>query len=142
MAPQHTMPARSTISGRAHFGQSRGVNPILRLQGTDFSPVEQQRLDANTTETKRASTTSYTPSLGHDFSRISVFAQHHESWPAATQSQFKTWGSAGGLSGLTLDVTFSVSDTPATSLQAIQTFMGTRRTDGLQVGTYSWQHNG
>ncbi len=75
--------------------------------------------------------------FGHDFSQIPVFAQHKETLPTASQNQFKTWGSAGGLSGLTLDVTFSVSDTPATSLQAIQTVMctgGPRR-----VGTYSWK---
>ncbi len=27
-------------------------------------------------------------------------------------------------------------------MQAIQTFKGTRRTDGLQVGTYTWQEGG
>ena len=36
----------------------------------------------------------------------------------------------------------SVSGTPADSLQAVQTFMGTRRSDGVQVGTYSWQWKG
>jgi hypothetical protein len=50
----------------------------------------------------------------------------------------KTKGTSGGLSGLTLDVTFTVSGTPADGLQVIQTFMGTRRDDKVQVGTYSW----
>jgi hypothetical protein len=59
--------------------------------------------------------------------------------PHRAADRFKTWGSAGSLSGLTLDVTFSVSATPAAGLQVIQTFMGTRRSDGVQVGTYSWK---
>lgn len=78
---------------------------------------------------------------GHDFSRVPAFSRAQES-EDASKKLFKTWGSAGGLSGLTLDVTFSVSDTPASSLQAIQTFCGTRRTDGKQVGTYSWVMGG
>jgi hypothetical protein len=55
---------------------------------------------------------------------------------------YKTWGSAGGLEGINLDITFSVTDTPTTSLQAIQTVMTTRGTDGAQVGTYSWTYKG
>jgi len=54
---------------------------------------------------------------------------------------FKTWGSAGGLSGITLDVTFSVTNTPADSLQAVQTFMGNRTTTLGKLGTYSWTYN-
>jgi hypothetical protein len=54
----------------------------------------------------------------------------------------KTTGTAGGLSGLTLDVTFSVTGTPADGLQVIQTFMGTRRSDAVQVGTYTWKYKG
>jgi len=80
--------------------------------------------------------------FGHDFSQIPVFSEHKETSLSAAQEKFKTWGSSGGLSGLTLDVTFSVTKTPAASLQAIQTFMGTRRTDGLKVGTYSWKWKG
>jgi hypothetical protein len=75
--------------------------------------------------------------FGRDFSRIPAFTK-----PAAPVNRLKTVGSSGGISGITLDVTFSVSDTPATSLQAVQTFMGTRRTDGVKVGTYSWQWQG
>ena len=58
---------------------------------------------------------------------------------ARKKEPFKTAGSAGGLSGLTLDVTFDVTDTPAAGLQAIQTFQGTRRADGVQVGTMTWK---
>jgi hypothetical protein len=59
--------------------------------------------------------------------------------------RFKTSATAGGLGGvggLTLDITFNVTKTPAASLQAIQTFMGTRRSDGVKVGTYSWRWDG
>lgn len=51
---------------------------------------------------------------------------------------FKTKPTSGGLTGISLDVTFTVSDTPADGLQVIQTFMGTRRSDKVQVGTYTW----
>lgn len=56
----------------------------------------------------------------------------------AEQFKSKTEGTSGGLSGLTLDVTFTVTGTPADGLQVIQTFMGTRRSDAVQVGTYTW----
>lgn len=95
------------------------------------------RADADGRRSDSAAVANARP--GHDFSRIPAFSRPTEKAPTAAQSQFKTWGSSGGLAGLTLDVTFSVSDTPAASLQAIQTFMGTRRTDGLQIGTYSWK---
>ena len=89
---------------------------------------------------------STTPARGFDFSRIPVHgASEHGLRTLADRgdnNRFKTWGSAGGLSGLSLDVTFSVSNTPADGLQAIQTFMGTRRSDGVQVGTYSWKLGG
>ncbi|MER2625564.1 MAG: hypothetical protein ABTS22_16715 [Accumulibacter sp.] len=52
-----------------------------------------------------------------------------------------TTGTAGGLTGLTLDVTFTVAGEPATSLQVIQVFWGTRRTDSKQVGTLTWTEN-
>ena len=52
-----------------------------------------------------------------------------------------TSATAGGITGTTLDVTFTVSGEPAAGLQCIQTFWGTRRTDGLQVGTMTWTEN-
>jgi hypothetical protein len=61
--------------------------------------------------------------------------------PNGNQRDFKSFGSAGGLAGLNLDVTFDVSSTPATSLQAIQVFWGTRRTDNLKVGKMSFVEN-
>ncbi len=61
---------------------------------------------------------------------------------SGSENTFKTTATSGGLSGLNLNVTFSVTNTPASSLQAVQTFMGTRRTDGIQVGTYTWKWQG
>lgn len=52
---------------------------------------------------------------------------------------YKTKLGAGGISGLVLDASFDVSNTPATTLQIIQVFWGTRRTDGLVVGKYSFK---
>ena len=52
-----------------------------------------------------------------------------------------TTPTTGGVSGLTLDVTFSASGVPATSLQVIQVFWGTRRSDAKQVGTLTWTEN-
>lgn len=54
----------------------------------------------------------------------------------------KTEGTSGGLTGLVLDITFTVSGTPADGLQVIQTFMGTRREDKVRVGTYTWKYEG
>ncbi len=53
-----------------------------------------------------------------------------------------TTATAGGLTGINLDVSFTVSGTPAAGLQIVQTFMGTRRSDGVQVGTYTWKTGG
>ena len=62
-----------------------------------------------------------------------------------------TAGGVGlGLDRHELDVTFTVSNTPAAGLQAIQTFMGTRLNDpltgahggGKRVGTYTWKTGG
>ena len=74
--------------------------------------------------------------------RLSTTRQRGAAPSLASSIPFKTTGTSGGLAGLTLDVTFSVTSTPADSLQAIQTFMGTRRSDGVQVGTYSWRWHG
>jgi hypothetical protein len=41
---------------------------------------------------------------------------------------------SGGISGFTLDVTYSVENCECDSLQIIQVFWGTRRTDGVKVG--------
>jgi hypothetical protein len=68
------------------------------------------------------------PDAGHDYTKKG---------PAPGS----TTGTAGGLSGLTLDVTFTVAGEPATSLQVIQVFWGTRRTDSKQVGTLTWTEN-
>ena len=80
--------------------------------------------------------------LGNRAMQRMLYSGVSEPGGGAAESTFKTKATSGGLSGLTLNVTFSVSGTPADSLQAVQTFMGTRRSDGVQVGTYSWQWKG
>jgi RHS repeat-associated protein len=42
--------------------------------------------------------------------------------------------SGGGITGTTLNATFDVKNVPASGLNVVQTFYGTRRTDGLVVG--------
>jgi hypothetical protein len=74
---------------------------------------------------------------GHSLSSIAVFPTDQRVIPSGPH-HLKTTATAGGLAGLSLDVSFTVSSTPAAGLQAVQTFIGTRRTDGLQVGRYSW----
>lgn len=49
-AAQQTMSAKSTISGRAHFGQSREVNSILHLQRTIGNQAVQRMLQTNAEE--------------------------------------------------------------------------------------------
>jgi hypothetical protein len=52
-----------------------------------------------------------------------------------------TTPTTGGLSGISLDVTFSVTGQPAAGLQVVQVFWGTRRSDSVQVGKMTWTEN-
>jgi hypothetical protein len=77
----------------------------------------------------------------HVLSRLQRYAGNHAlpaafRAPAGDRFKSSTSATAGGLGGLNLDVTFTVTGTPAASLQAIQTVMTTR--NGPQVGSYSW----
>ena len=63
-AHQQTTSAKSTISGRAHFGQGREVNSILYLQRTIGNQAVQRLLETTTIAR-----------LGHDFSRIPVYSK-------------------------------------------------------------------
>ena len=100
--------------------------------------LEQAALAAEPQAPARAPAARGTPTV------TEVLALQRSAGNAATTAllgqdfKSKTKGTSGGLSGLTLDVTFTVSGTPADGLQVIQTFMGTRRDDKVQVGTYSW----
>lgn len=72
-ATQQTTSAKSTLPGRAHFGQSPEVSSILHLQRTIGNQAIQQRLfEANREDVKGDSTTTETARFGHDFSRIPV----------------------------------------------------------------------
>jgi hypothetical protein len=65
----------------------------------------------------------------HDFGRIAVNSAEKKA------GALKTWSSAGGLRGFHMNVTYSVSDTKATSLQAVQTAMAT---GGRDIGPMQW----
>ena len=74
-ATQQTTSAKSSIPGRAHFGQSREVNSILHLQRTIGNQAVQRLLEANTGDVEGDSTTTKIARFGHDFSRIPVYAK-------------------------------------------------------------------
>lgn len=120
---------------RTFAEKSRSDQHIHPLQRT----IRNQAPGAHADGLNRGSASAGNARWGQDFTRIPSSSRPAQRAPDGDQPRFKTWGSAGGRAGLTLDVTFSVTDTPAAGLQVIQTFMGTRRTDGLQVGTYSWK---
>jgi Domain of unknown function (DUF4157) len=69
-ANQQTTSAKSTIPGRAHFGQGRELNSILHLQRTIGNQAVQRLLETTTGDLKKDSTTTEIARLGHDFSRI------------------------------------------------------------------------
>jgi hypothetical protein len=71
-ATQQTKPAKSTILGRAHFGQSSEVSSILHLQRTIGNQAVQRLLEENTKDGEGGLTTTETARFGHDFSRIPV----------------------------------------------------------------------
>jgi hypothetical protein len=68
----------------------------------------------------------------------------HVSGEGGPFKKASTEPTAGGITGISLDVTFTVSNTPATSLQAVQVFWGTTGTEpgnkigGRQFGSMSW----
>jgi Domain of unknown function (DUF4157) len=69
-ATQQTTSAKSTIPGRAHFGQSREVNSILRLQRMIGNQAVQRLLQANAAELEGGSATPGSTRFSHDFSQI------------------------------------------------------------------------
>lgn len=75
---QQTTSAKSTIPGRARFGQGREANSILHLQRTIGNQAVQRLLEANTMNVQGDSTSEIVR-FGHDFSRIPVHvsAQGH-----------------------------------------------------------------
>src|SRR5512145_2124057 len=71
---QQTASAKSTIPGRAHFGQSRVVSSILQLQPTIGNHAVQRMLQADAQEPEAGMTGTATSRFGHDFSRIPIHA--------------------------------------------------------------------
>jgi hypothetical protein len=93
---------------------------------------------------RRASSDRQSHPFGLAPSRVPVGARAPDLAEQQTPEGYKSKidPTAGGLTGINLDVTFTVSGTPAAGLQIVQTFMGTRRSDGVQVGTYTWKTGG
>jgi Domain of unknown function (DUF4157) len=69
-ATQQAASAKSTISGRAHFGQSREVNSILHMQRTIGNQAVQRMLQTNAEELKAGLIGTPLPHFGRDLSRI------------------------------------------------------------------------
>lgn len=82
---QQTPPARSTMPGRARFGQRREVSPILQLHRSIGNQAVGQLLQAHAQELEDQSPTGALPRFGHDFSRIPV----HAEVPAAIQPKLQ-----------------------------------------------------
>jgi hypothetical protein len=75
-AAQQITSTRSTIPGRAHFGQSREATAILHLQRTIGNQAVQRWLEASTRRGEGDSITEIAR-FGHDFSRIPVRGAIH-----------------------------------------------------------------
>jgi hypothetical protein len=71
-ATQQTASARSTMSGRTHFGQSREASSILHLQRTIGNRAVPRLLQANAEEPEAGSTATPSTNFVRDFSRIRV----------------------------------------------------------------------
>lgn len=72
-ASQQATPAKSTIPARAHLGQSRKVNPSLRLQRRIGNQTSQRMLPANLEKRNAGSSDAVPAQIWHDFSRIPLF---------------------------------------------------------------------
>ena len=71
-ATQQTTSAKSTIPGRAHFGQSHEVNSILHLQRTIGNQAVQRLLQTNAEELEVGLIAAASSRFGHDFSHIPI----------------------------------------------------------------------
>jgi hypothetical protein len=82
-ATQQTKSAKSTIPGRAQFGQSHEVNSILHLQRTIGNQAVQRMLQTNAEELEAGLASTVSPRFAHDFSEISV----HSKSPVTIQTK-------------------------------------------------------
>ena len=71
-ATQQNTSAKSTMLGRAYFGQSRGVNLLLHLQRTIGNQAAQRMLRTNAEELEVGLAGKTSPRFAHDFSQIPV----------------------------------------------------------------------
>ncbi len=71
---QQTKSPNSTMHGRRSFSQDQSVYPIFHLQRTIGNQEVQQLLHVNTEGIGVESSTTATPRLAHDFSRIPVYS--------------------------------------------------------------------
>jgi len=73
-ASQQATRATSTLSGRAHFGQSRDVNSMVHIQRTIGNQTE-RLLEDQLDGLEAHSDTSASSRFGHDFSRIPIHTE-------------------------------------------------------------------
>ncbi len=80
---QQTASAKSTIPGRAHFGQSREVNSMLQLQRTIGNQAVQRMLQTNAAELEVGLASTSSPRFAQAFSQIPL----HPKSPADVQAK-------------------------------------------------------
>jgi hypothetical protein len=124
---------------RAFMRKPAQNQPAQNQTSDSFLPRSGSLRSADQRPYGRGPSADVTQRSGFNLSRVPTFSDASEALSTAGRAGFKTTATAGGRTGTSLDVTFTVSDTKAASLQVIQTFMGTRRSDGVKVGTYSWK---
>lgn len=73
-ATQQTTSPKTTITGKAHFGQSRDTSSILHLQRTIGNQAVLRLLQNKTEDLEEGSLPSALPRFAHDFSQIPVHA--------------------------------------------------------------------
>ena len=69
---QQTASAKSTIPGRAHFGQSPKVSSILQSQRTIGNQAVLRMLQPHTEDLNGGLPATVSPRFGHDFSQIPI----------------------------------------------------------------------
>jgi hypothetical protein len=84
-ATQQDTSAKSTMPGRAHFGQSREVNSFLHLQRTIGNQAVQRMLQTNAEELEVGLASTASPCFAHDFSQIPV----HGNAPVKNQAKLQ-----------------------------------------------------
>ncbi|MDQ3775764.1 MAG: DUF4157 domain-containing protein [Pseudomonadota bacterium] len=124
-ATQQTTSTKSTIPGRAQFGQSREVNSILHLQRTIGNQAVQRMLQTNAEELEVGLASAASPRFAHDFSQIPL----HPKSPTNVQAKL-TVGPPGDIYEKEADyVSEQVMRMPEPQLQRIWRGMSTEQRD-------------